>query len=343
MADNVTANSGSGGATFASDDISSIQYPRVKITLGADGVNDGDVSSANPIPVTGTVAVSGTVTVGSHAVTNAGTFIIQENGAALTALQLLDDAVFVDDAGFTHATSKVVVMGGTYQVSPNALDDNDAGAILLDSSHRLVPAPSAAQYVDDADWTAANSSLVVIGGVHDALDTTRTPTSGDVAGISLDPNANARVVLPTLRKLTASFVRPGNTTAYIANGAVANSTTAGSVSLLNFGIPKSAGTITRARMKHSATGDDPQWRVWLFDTTLTPAVGDNATFTAPLTDSLGYIDIDGSTDGTDVEVGWASATIPHTGATVFGLIQTRSAWTPASSETITLDLWSYPG
>jgi hypothetical protein len=29
----------------------------------------------------------------SHAVTNAGTFVVQENGAALTALQLIDDAV----------------------------------------------------------------------------------------------------------------------------------------------------------------------------------------------------------------------------------------------------------
>lgn len=51
MADNFTANSGSGGSTFASDDISSVQFPRVKITVGADGVNDGDVSLANPMPV----------------------------------------------------------------------------------------------------------------------------------------------------------------------------------------------------------------------------------------------------------------------------------------------------
>lgn len=52
MADNVTANPGSGGAVFATDDISSIHYPRLKLTLGADGANDGDVSAANPLPVT---------------------------------------------------------------------------------------------------------------------------------------------------------------------------------------------------------------------------------------------------------------------------------------------------
>lgn len=50
MADNFVANAGSGGSTFASDDISSVQFPRVKLTLGADGVNDGDASLTNPMP-----------------------------------------------------------------------------------------------------------------------------------------------------------------------------------------------------------------------------------------------------------------------------------------------------
>jgi hypothetical protein len=51
MADNFTANPGSGGQTFASDDILGVNYPRSKITLGADNVNDGDVSASNPMPV----------------------------------------------------------------------------------------------------------------------------------------------------------------------------------------------------------------------------------------------------------------------------------------------------
>jgi hypothetical protein len=51
LADNFTANAGSGGSTFASDDISSVQYPRIKLVHGADGSNDGDISTANPLPV----------------------------------------------------------------------------------------------------------------------------------------------------------------------------------------------------------------------------------------------------------------------------------------------------
>jgi hypothetical protein len=54
MADNFTANAGSGGSTFASDEISSVQYPRVKLTLGADGTNDGDAALGNPVPMRAT-------------------------------------------------------------------------------------------------------------------------------------------------------------------------------------------------------------------------------------------------------------------------------------------------
>lgn len=51
MADNVTLNVGSGGDVIAADEISSAKYQRVKIVEGADGVNDGDISASNPLPV----------------------------------------------------------------------------------------------------------------------------------------------------------------------------------------------------------------------------------------------------------------------------------------------------
>ena len=102
MADNFVTNSGTGGNTYASDDIAGIHYPRVKLSVGADGAAT-DVSDSNPMPiddaggsitVDGTVtanlsatdnavldsidtAVNGTLTVGSHDVTNAGTFAVQ--------------------------------------------------------------------------------------------------------------------------------------------------------------------------------------------------------------------------------------------------------------------------
>lgn len=51
MADNTTLNTGSGGDVIASDDISSVKYQRIKLIHGADGINAGDVSTANGLPV----------------------------------------------------------------------------------------------------------------------------------------------------------------------------------------------------------------------------------------------------------------------------------------------------
>jgi hypothetical protein len=64
MADNYQTNSGSGGNTYASDDISSVHYPRVKISWGVDG-SAVDASATNPFPVVQTGALpAGTNNIG---------------------------------------------------------------------------------------------------------------------------------------------------------------------------------------------------------------------------------------------------------------------------------------
>jgi hypothetical protein len=77
-------------------------------------------------------ASNATLTVAAHAVTNAGTFAVQESGAALTALQLLDDAVKTDDAAFTPATDKVLMLGAQAdETAPDSVDEGDAGALRM--------------------------------------------------------------------------------------------------------------------------------------------------------------------------------------------------------------------
>lgn len=58
MADNYTANAGSGGSTFASDDISSVHYARVKISQGSDGVAQDNWTYARLISAASTNATS---------------------------------------------------------------------------------------------------------------------------------------------------------------------------------------------------------------------------------------------------------------------------------------------
>ncbi len=89
------------------------------------------------------IPITGTVTVGSHAVTNAGTFVTQIDGAALTALQLIDDPVFADDAAYTLSTSKTAVTGGvavqTDGTDPTAVSaEGDAAALRTDMTRILL-------------------------------------------------------------------------------------------------------------------------------------------------------------------------------------------------------------
>ncbi len=67
MADTFVANPGVGGNTFASDDISSVHYPRIKPSWGADG-SATDTSVAAPMPVQTTIE-SSQMTVGGTVVT----------------------------------------------------------------------------------------------------------------------------------------------------------------------------------------------------------------------------------------------------------------------------------
>jgi len=58
MADNIGYTPGV-GATVAADDIGGVIYQRLKLVLGGDGVNAGDVAVGNPMPVVGAVTTDG--------------------------------------------------------------------------------------------------------------------------------------------------------------------------------------------------------------------------------------------------------------------------------------------
>jgi len=90
-------------------------------------------------------AVSGTemqvdvLTMPSTAVTNTGTFAVQEDGAALTALQLIDDTVYTDDTS-THATGTSKGLGMMAAATPTdgSVDANDIGMLSMSTDRRLL-------------------------------------------------------------------------------------------------------------------------------------------------------------------------------------------------------------
>lgn len=180
MVDNTELSSGSGGDTIATDDISGVKYPRSKIVIGADGTNDGDVASANPLPIGANTVKDGSGTVyaplvdadghlqvdvlacASHAVTNAGTFAVQVDGAALTALQLIDDAVAAEGDALGKG---VLLQGDDGTDRTNVLVDTD-GHVQVDVLASALPTGAATAALQ----TTGNTSLSTIAGDTTSLD-----------------------------------------------------------------------------------------------------------------------------------------------------------------------------
>src|SRR5688572_26123939 len=216
MADNIELDAGAGGATIAADDVGGVHYQVVKLAVGADGAA-ALVANANPIPVSdagGALTVDGTVavtnagltalngaiagtevqvdvlTMPSTAVTNAGTFAVQVNGDALTALQLIDNLVLAEDAVHSSGAAGLLPLVVRQDAHSDLGADGDYVPMTVDADGGLrvsivAGAGSGGTAVaDDADFTDGTTSLTPIGGVYES--TPSTVTDGDIgmAGIT---------------------------------------------------------------------------------------------------------------------------------------------------------------
>lgn len=151
------------------------------------------------------VSVGNTVTVASHAVTNAGTFAVQVDGSALTALQLIDDTVFTDDAAFTPGTSKVEAIGfEADETATDSVDEGDVGAGRITLDRKLIVTDYAHTAGGESNYSFLSTAAVLAaeikgsaGQVYDIecfnrganevfmrlYNQTGAPGSGDTANI----------------------------------------------------------------------------------------------------------------------------------------------------------------
>lgn len=175
-----------------------------------------------------------TVTVNSHAVTNAGTFATQVDGAALTALQLIDNIVAVEDAVAGSGYSGVPLLAVRQDSQTALAADGDFISPTIDSSGGLrvsivAGAGSGGTAVaDDADFTDGTTSLTPIGGVYES--TPSTVTDGDIgmAGITVDRSLKVHVTGITGSQTDDAAFTPGTSIVSIV-GAEFDDTTPDSV------------------------------------------------------------------------------------------------------------------
>lgn len=215
MADNTTLPGT--GESIASDDIAGIKYQRIKLIHGADGVNAGDVSAANPYPVSGPltdaqlraavvpVSLTSTTVTGSVAVTGAffqATQPVSFSWAGLTDTQLRATAVptslatlptlptgantigAVTAPGAAALALDATLTGGTLKAIARAAAKGATAAADLTSNP--VDANTQALHVNLAGTNAVNATLSaettkVIGTVNIAV----SQTVGLVAGANV--------------------------------------------------------------------------------------------------------------------------------------------------------------
>lgn len=82
-----------------------------------------------------------------------------DTGAIKTAIELLDNAVYVDDADWSDSTSSHLLVGGLYQSTPQTVTDGDVAPLEIDVNGKLIESNSAdmltaLQIIDD--WDDAN-------------------------------------------------------------------------------------------------------------------------------------------------------------------------------------------
>jgi hypothetical protein len=109
-------------------DVDVLTVPADPFGANADAASaTGSISAKLRFIASTGIPVTGTVTVGSHAVTNAGTFAVQ------------DSEKITDNAGFTDGTTKVQPAGFIFdEAAGTALTENDAAAARIDSKRAQI-------------------------------------------------------------------------------------------------------------------------------------------------------------------------------------------------------------
>lgn len=191
MADNITLNAGAGGAVLNTDDIGGVHNQIIKIGFGAlDSLTLVTTSAGLP------VQQQGTWTVASHAVTNAGTFAVQD-------AQLVAGATTVakaEDAASASADVGIPAMA-IQLATPTDLAGTDADyAMLQMAGGRL--------WVDASGKTLTVGSHAVTNAGTFAVQATVAAGATNIAKAEDVASADADVGVPAMAVQKAT---PANT------------------------------------------------------------------------------------------------------------------------------------
>lgn len=331
----------------------------------------GSITVDGTVGVSGSVAVTGTfwqatqpvslASVPSHAVTNVGTFAVQ------------DSEKIADNAGFTDGTTKVLPLGMIYdEVAGTALSENDIGTPRMDAKRGVVvvveDATTRGQRMAVAATGEAAANVAKINGVAPSMGngasgtgvqrvTIASDSTGQVA-LAAGTNgigkltANSGVVIGDVNvvaginpvvNVSASYTRPADTTAYAAGDCYNSSTSSPTVLTFTSAARASGkgGVVTSLTVVDSnAPGTPIQGELWLFDSAPT-STNDNAAYALSDSDALKLVGVIPFTtvvtaaNNSIATVQGLSIAFQCSGsADLRGQVRVTNAYTPASAETL---------
>ena len=184
----------------------------------------------------------------------------------------------------------------------------------------------------------------------ETVDGTGKPTKMKNTGstsISASENFLGKIGGSTLAS-SATFSRPADTTAYLARDTVSNSTSAPTI--LTFAniarVSGGSGYLTKFRLMTDQSTNTARFRLHLFHTAPT-AINDNSPYTllfANAANRIGQIDFPAmSTEGTGSNASASLNMIDRLafvlpGTSIFGILETLDAFTPASAQNFYLEI-----
>jgi uncharacterized membrane protein len=192
MADNVSVVAGAATYDASTDDCGAAgQVQRVKLAYGANGDGtqvpaDGDGLLVN-LGANNDVTISGTVTVGSHAVTNAGTFAVQVTSAPSTAVTNAGTFAVQSTPPVATTATLANVAGATSSTTLQASNSARLGLVIVNDS-------TATLYVKFGSSASSTSYTVQLqAGETYVLPTQGCRYTGIVTGIWASATGNARM------------------------------------------------------------------------------------------------------------------------------------------------------
>jgi hypothetical protein len=344
----VTEGSGKNVATYAiSEDATTKDLQRITL-------NDSAGSEITTLPV----SIAGTVTVGSHAVTNAGTFAAQ---AAITAASgsissgaiasgAVASGAFASGALASGSVASGALASGSVadgaMVTIGAKADakstaTDTTAITLMQVAKQISA--SAQLIS----TALGATALDLGSGTGGTRTIRTSVDSSQLGTLGSTTMAGSVPVTIATDQTNAFsaavtlTRTADTNVYAANdvlGAATGSTAA--LTFASMGPSSGRVCITSCSLEIDASAvisGETSYRLYLYNITPPSALGDNAAWDLPSGDRasfLGYVDL-----GTPVDLGSTlyvqtdniNKQIKLAGTSIFAYLVTVGTYTPTSA------------